>query len=146
MIVFEKEGRTQQVEEREKTRIAILERTGWQRSEIEPVEAEPTGAEGYETQKTDAELARIAETARIASRRRVEQKPNNVEYPVEAKRDITGQQDTPLTGELPADFPGYEALKDAGVGTYEALREIGDVAAVKGVTKGTAGKIRDALR
>ena len=139
MIVFEKEGRTQQVEERETVRIAILERTGWQRTELEPVEVAHTSAEGYNTRKTDADLARIAETQRQATRRTVAAKPKPVVDT--ARRDITGMQ-----GDLPEDFPGYDSLKEAGIGTYETLREAGDVAAIKVVTKATAGKIRDALR
>lgn len=146
MIVFEKNGQTQQVEERETKRMEILERMGWQRSEVEPVESQ-TSAEGYNVRKTDADLARNAETSRQVAKRKVQ--PTVATLPTvdtEAQRTITGTQLTVRTGALPDDFPGYDALKEAGIGTYETLRGVGDIAAVKGIGKATEAKIREALR
>lgn len=147
MIVFEKNGQTQQVEERETTRIRILERLGWKRSEVEPVVVESTAADGYDVRKTDADIARIAETERQAKRRKVQPTAAEVTtVDTTAQRTITGQQPTVRTGALPADFPGYDALREAGIGTYETLREVGDLAGVKGIGKATESKIREALR
>lgn len=147
MIVFEKNGQTQQVEERETKRMEILQRMGWRRSEVKPVEAQ-TSAEGYNVRKTDADLARNAETSRQVAKRKVQPTVATQVTAVdtEAQRTITGQQPTVRTGALPEDFPGYDALKEAGIGTYETLRGVGDIAAVKGIGKATEAKIREALR
>lgn len=139
MIVFVKNGQTQQVEERERKRIEILERSGWQRSDVDPVVVDRTGEDGYSDRKTEGDIARIAAEQRQAKRRKVAAKPQPVNT---AQRDITGMQ----TGALPEDFPSYEALRDAGIGTYEALREAGDVTAIRGVGQVSAAKINDALR
>lgn len=146
MIVFEKNGQTQQVEERETKRMEILQRLGWKRSEVKPIVVESTAADGYNVRKTDADLARIAETERQVKRRKVQPTATQVTAPdTTAQRTITGQQPTVRTGALPADFPGYDVLRDAGIGTYETLREVGDPSAVKGVSKATAAKISQAL-
>lgn len=146
MIVFEKNGQTQQVEERETKRMEILQRMGWRRSEVKPVEAQ-TSAEGYNVRKTDADLARNAETSRQVAKRKVQ--PTVATLPTvdtEAQRTITGTQPTVKTGDLPADFPGYDALREAGIGTYETLRNAGELTSITGIGKATARQITDALR
>jgi len=147
MIVFEKNGQTQQVEERETKRMEILQRLGWKRSEVKPIVVESTAADGYNVRKTDADLARIAETERQVKRRKVQPTATQGRAPdTTAQRTITGQQSTVRTGALPEDFPGYDALREAGIGTYETLRETGDIASVKGIGKAPESKIREALR
>jgi len=53
-----------------------------------------------------------------------------------------------VTDELPADFPGFEALQRAGKATYTSLREMEpkDIAKIEGVNNQTALAITKALK
>lgn len=46
---------------------------------------------------------------------------------------------------LPADFPGRDALIDAGIATVEQVRRFSDLTAIKGIGKASATKIQDYL-
>ncbi len=49
-------------------------------------------------------------------------------------------------GQLPEDFPGIRALREAGIGSFEDLREINDLTSILGIGEATAMEIRNALR
>ena len=47
--------------------------------------------------------------------------------------------------QLPADFPGLDALKKEGITTFSALEEVDDLVAIKGIGEATAAEIEEAL-
>lgn len=47
--------------------------------------------------------------------------------------------------QLPADFPGIEALRKAEITTFSALEEVDDLTDIKGIGEATAAEISEAL-